>query len=1137
MNGICKSFFFTAILLSAYFSNAQVNRPTEFKLYGGPVDQPFQTSIFDITQDKEGYLWIADATRLYRFDGENYISYFNENHKSPPGIRLQIECIAVDSSGILWIGWLGSGLESLDPKTGKFNQYMHSIDEGSLSNDTVAALLVDDQNRVWAGTHQGLDLFDKETKIFNHYRYSPNDAATLSDNQVRALYMDRRKDIWVGTRSPFPNDVSYPNLGGLNKLVKGTNRFVRYQHDDNDPGSIADNHVRAIFEDSRGNFWVGTGGSGINKLNRETGKFERFTAGKASGNLTGLPAVTDSGNILDHITFISEDGSGALWFGSLFSGIIRYDPATGKQDMLPYKRLLNEINVQPLNFWRGFTTQDGNFCFTTFSVPAVIKIDPFTINLPFQLLRSDANSFYEDAEQNIWIGHTNGLIRKDHKTGTLQQLFGDSIGRAVNANTFNSNSVVVLRGDALGNIWLGKATNGLEVFDPRTGKVKKIYRADSANQNTITSPVVNALLFENNNILWIGTEGGLDRLDISKQVFTHFKNKSDDQASLINNSVYSLTKDPNGRIWVGTSAGASMYNASKNTFERFLSNMPVLSLFCDTEKQLWAGTDRALYKYDEAKQNFFPFQSSNSAVPLVNILNILEDNDRNLWVSTGHGIFKLNPGRDTLLFFGKDAGIIPNTFLFADNLKTSSGEIFLGHQNGYYQFDPRKLSINPTRPLLRLTDFRLNGNSVLNTNNKLARIITGDSGTIVLNHNENVFSIDFNAVQFREENAVSYLFKLEGYDNEWRKSGEKRAYYFNVSPGDYRFIVRAFFSNGVFSEKQVLLRIDKPWWQSWLAYVLFAIGIALVIWGIVQFRSRTLRREKMILEARVKERTAEVVKQKEEIEQQKDEIEQTLQELKVAQDQLVQKEKMASLGELTAGIAHEIQNPLNFVNNFSEVNNELADELFEEMGRDNISMQRELLNEIKKNNEKITHHGKRADSIVKSMLQHSRISTGQKELTDINALCDEYLRLAYHGIRAKDKTFNANFETALDPAVPKINIVPQDIGRVLLNLVNNAFYAVSEKTKIYPNGFLPTVTVSTKMIHGCVQIIVRDNGNGIPQSIKEKIFQPFFTTKPTGQGTGLGLSLAYDIVKAHGATLALESVAGEGSAFFVDIPI
>ncbi len=277
------------------------------------------------------------------------------------------------------------------------------------------------------------------------------------------------------------------------------------------------------------------------------------------------------------------------------------------------------------------------------------------------------------------------------------------------------------------------------------------------------------------------------------------------------------------------------------------------------------------------------------------------------------------------------------------------------------------------------------------------------------------------------------------------------------------------------------------------------------------------------------------------VQQQKDQLEQTLDKLKATQSQLIQSEKMASIGELTAGIAHEIQNPLNFVNNFSEVSNEMIKEFLgtrhKTKDQSATSEEDEVLNDIAQNLEKINHHGKRAADIVKGMLQHSRVGSGKKEPTDINALCDEYLRLAYHGLRAKDKSFNAKIETDFDESLEKINVIPQDIGRVILNLINNAFYAVNERSSLAKASedlkYEPTVTVATKKTMDKIAISVKDNGNGIPDKVKDKIFQPFFTTKPTGEGTGLGLSMSYDIVKAHGGELQVETKEGAGSEFII----
>ncbi len=306
-----------------------------------------------------------------------------------------------------------------------------------------------------------------------------------------------------------------------------------------------------------------------------------------------------------------------------------------------------------------------------------------------------------------------------------------------------------------------------------------------------------------------------------------------------------------------------------------------------------------------------------------------------------------------------------------------------------------------------------------------------------------------------------------------------------------------------------------------------ATAVSLLVLTLILYRNnRNKQRANKLLES-----------QKKEIDQQRAVAENALHELKATQSQLIQSEKMASLGEMTAGIAHEIQNPLNFVNNFSEVNSELLDEMNKAWEEGNAKEARALSEGIKQNLEKINHHGKRADAIVKGMLQHSRTSQGHKESVDLNAMVEEYLRLSYHGMRVKDKFFNAKFSTSLDESLGKINIVPQDMGRVFVNLFNNAFYSINEKRKGPDKHYEPELTVSTRRMANKVEIRIRDNGMGISQKNIDKIFQPFFTTKPTGQGTGLGLSLSYDIItKEHGGEIKVETVEGEYTEFIISLP-
>jgi signal transduction histidine kinase len=409
-----------------------------------------------------------------------------------------------------------------------------------------------------------------------------------------------------------------------------------------------------------------------------------------------------------------------------------------------------------------------------------------------------------------------------------------------------------------------------------------------------------------------------------------------------------------------------------------------------------------------------------------------------------------------------------------------------------------------------------------------------------LPYNQNRVIFNFVALHYSFPLANQYAYRLIGFDNNWIYTTTQRSItYNNLSPGTYTFRVKAANSDGVWNNTgdTFILIINSPWWLRWWAWVLYLVLFSSVIYSFIAYRSRKLLKDNRVLEHKVHLRTEEVMQQKGLLEIQRDNLDKAFKALKSTQTQLIQSEKIASLGELTAGIAHEIQNPLNFINNFSDVNTELIDEMQLEIEKGDLKEIKAIALDIQENEKKINMHGKRADSIVKGMLQHSRVSSGKKELTDINKLTDEYLRLSYHGLRAKDKSFNSDSTTHFDPNLQKINVVPQDIGRVLLNIFNNAFYAVNEKQKTAGEDYRPEVTITTAMEDQHIVISVKDNGDGIPDAIKDKIMQPFFTTKPTGEGTGLGLSLSYDIVvKGHGGSINVRSMPNEGAELIISLP-
>jgi signal transduction histidine kinase len=500
---------------------------------------------------------------------------------------------------------------------------------------------------------------------------------------------------------------------------------------------------------------------------------------------------------------------------------------------------------------------------------------------------------------------------------------------------------------------------------------------------------------------------------------------------------------------------------------------------------------------------------------------ILEDSSHSLWLTSSRGISIFNPQTGHVRTLTSANGLPEGNLRSA--IKISNREFLFNSDNGFFVAYPEDFSPDPNPPVVHIESvaFTVPGSKPT----KDSTIFAFGKKDTRLSYNENRLTFDYVGLYYQQSGMMKYAYKLEGYDKNWINAGSQRTVtYTNLSPGTYTFMVKAANGGGVWSTQNPSLTITilPPWWKTWWAYLLYSIIFIAALSSFIAYRSAALKRENKVLEDKVNLRTSQ--------------LQASIADLKSTQSQLIQSEKMASLGELTAGIAHEIQNPLNFVNNFSEVNREMIAEMKEEIAKGNCDEVKLLADDIEANAGKINHHGKRADAIVKGMLQHSRVSSGQKEPTDINALCDEYLRLSYHGLRAKDKSFNATMETDFDPSIGKINIIPQDIGRVLLNLYNNAFYAVNQQKSENVISYEPTVSVATKKSGNSVTITVSDNGKGIPESIKEKIFQPFFTTKPTGLGTGLGLSLSYDIVKAHGGEIRVETKEGVGSEFVIQLP-
>ena len=1135
MKGKILLLFFLLFHICTSHGLAQ-NTEIKFNLVEGNNGDPLG-QINGITQDPHGYMWFSGqgASVLYRYDGVWMISYKIDTPKTKLPFGNRLETVYADSSGMIWVGFF-EGMGQYNPTTRIFKQFVHdSSDPGSLSAGMVSVFLRDHKGRLWVGTANGLDQLDEKTGKFTHYRNDPGNPSSLSSNVVRAIYEDRRGVLWIGTGFEF-NFGNYKSAvdGGLNRMDQN-GKFTRYLHDPKNPNSLINNKVRSIFEDSRGIFWIGTSGDGLHTMDREKGIFERHTFNPDNPEQLSRPPLKRD-EVPDPITFIREDAVGRIWIGTYNSGINRYDTTTKKithyesSNGYPDKSCWAAYKSSDGSFWLSSTDQ-GGFLFRV--DPAISKIKDISTGNFINCIQADNQGF-------LWAsGFATGLLQFDKNKNLIRQ-FKSDIADSIDLLKLGFHSIFQSHPDS----FLLGTSDGVILFNKKTNHFSRLRYKTNPDSRPLILPrqEVFQIIQDSKGVKWFATSGGLFQYNPGNESIKQYLPDSKDSGAILSYTTTSVLEDASGNIWASSGywrealdnfsnisteqCGINRLDQITGRFRHYLNRINVLRLYKDSDGNIWAGTVRkGMFRFDREKDRFSAFFDPQSEIGQETIINIIEDNSKNLWIITKSSIIKLTADRKNYFVYSKKYGIRSNTLRFGGICKTANGEILVGNNNGYYSFFPDEMTETSEPLQINITEFLINNQIVFSGGESILTNPIEETDKIFLNYNQNNFSFHFAAMDFRAPEASKYYTLMENFDSVWRDAaGDKSATYINVPPGKYTFRVRAINIDGIRAEKSIQIVINPPWWKTWWAFCIYGILLLISIFEIHRIQ---------------KQRTIRIERQKTQVKElaQAKEIEKAYKELKTTQTQLIQSEKMASLGELTAGIAHEIQNPLNFVNNFSEINKELLVEMKGEIDQGNLAEAKEIANDVIKNEEKISHHGKRADSIVKGMLQHSRTSTNQKESTDLNALADEFLRLSYHGIRARDKSFNVTMRTEFDESIGDIKIIPQDIGRVLLNLYNNAFYAVSEKMKENFSVYEPLVVVSTKKSGNQVEIRVKDNGHGISPELLDKIFQPFFTTKPTGEGTGLGLSLSYDVIKAHGGELRVESGKNEGASFIVVLPI
>jgi len=1092
----------------------ELNHGNLFVLGFGEASGGKGIPIAHLFTDRDGFLWIATWQGLYRYDGEYLLSY-------AAGITETtfVWDMLQDVQGNIWLSIYNQGIEILDPKHGTLRK---SGTGQGLGGTGISRLLEDDQQRVWVTTAEGVKIFNPKTQTV---KLLDKDHGLFKD-QCTWITTDKNDKIWISAWEGGINIIDLKNkkikyldkTNGLKTDAKGAiicdrvgrvciglngglinmlNLQKKTIQTISEAKSTAWDWPKNLLLDNKGRVWVGTSTNGLEIIDTE----KRLTKNLKKSNIlisenildtkqdnqgqvwiatgAGLNMISDNRDVIEHIgtdsiNNLMEDHQGLIWQSTL-NGVDILHRKNGTSRHLGVREGLANDDAHIIK------EIDGSFFISTDS--GVDKVD--TTAKTIMHFKGARTRFVICNASLIWYSdmYGTGINIYDIKNSTVKHL-----DRALGLH--NSDYITWMYLDRRGRIWISLNTGKLEVVDRISGNFQFL-----DNIKGLRNHVVRELIEDNNGNMWMGTDDGIYIANIINRTLVYFTAAQ----GLINNKVLSLLEHA-GRIYAGTNLG--------------------ITIITPPTEGITANKKWQVKSYAFAKK----------------------------WIDNYDGDLIT---KDSLYWSG-DVGI--NVLDLSKKDTTTSTPYITGISvldQPVYFVDKTRFNSSIKDTLWEQNDekYYLKGQLPVGMPYATQSLLTWDTVTGIGNmpislkvpYNQNFIRFNYSSLNLTPHDSTFYRYILIGYDKKWSDatSAASSINYINLQPGNYTFEVSSKSSDNGWSKPAVFsFSIMPPWWQTWWAYTLYVLLFGGVIWGFVTLRSRQLVKEKRVLEHKVQIRTQEVMQQKEEIEAQRDGLEKAFKELKTPQTQLIQSEKMASLGELTAGIAHEIQNPLNFINNFSDVNAELIDELKQEVTKGNLNEVIAIADDIKENEQKISHHGKRADGIVKGMLEHSRSRSGQKEPTDLNVMADEYMRLSYHGLRAKDKSFNSELITHFDAALPKIEVVQQDMGRVLLNLFNNAFYAVNQKRKTAGTDYKPEVTVTTLTENGQLIIKVKDNGIGIPDAIKEKIMQPFFTTKPTGEGTGLGLSLSYDmIVKGHGGSININSTEGDGSEFTITLPV
>jgi len=786
-----------------------------------PPEGKFNPLVACITQGKNGYMWFGTPSGLYSYDGYRFTPYFHDNLNPHTLAANYVESIYADSNGIIWIGTSGAGLDRLDPETGIFTHFHPS----SLSNENVNAILIDKQGILWIGTDGGLDQFDPKTNKFIHYRYNANDSTSISNNLVRAIYEDRQGTLWIGTGYP---GAGKPEEGGLNRMNKKTGTFTRYLNIPGNIHSLANNKVRAIFEDNQGVLWIGTGGNGLHKMDRRQGTFERIVYDPAHPEKISGPAFKKESSTNEVINFITQDAAGSYWIGTLEGGLNYYNPVIGKTIHYPGTEN-SSAGFNDIGAWSTFTSRDGILWISSdWTRGNLYRIDPFRREIPHYKIPGSITCFYEEPNGIFWTAGEE-LIRNDIDKGITKRY------KIINPT---SEQIRIIKEDRQGNFWVGTSA-GLKLWNKEKDNFIT-YKNDPKNKSSLSNNDAHTIYEDRDSNLWIGTFHGFNLWNHKTGSFTRYFINPNDSSLFGPGNVSAILRDKTGKLWIGTwGGGVNLFNRESNKYKNYLKGTRVKCLYEDADAALWLGGNDGLYKYDRSADTFIRYKVSGSFAEIPDVSGLVEDNQKYLWLLTSDGLMSVNPQRNETRNYGISRTSFEGRWSYC--YKGRDGKLYFTESEGYYSFYPTDFTQHIKPPEIIFTGFSL-GDQLIKPGNKgpLQESISKTT-EIRLRYNQNVFSFEFAAIDYTNPESNQHLFMLENYGNNWQQAGsDRKASYFNIPPGKYVFRVKAINSKGAWAEKKIDIIILPPWWSTWWAYSIYGLLIAVAVFAAFHFQKRRI---------------------------------------------------------------------------------------------------------------------------------------------------------------------------------------------------------------------------------------------------------------------------------------------------------